>query len=403
MKKRIIIIASIICLSLTGCSNRTDSQNTPETTMDSNISTEEIKKAEQYDIKETITDHVTVNAKMVIPNRSYAAYSTKLKSFDAEKTAEMFWPGSSKDEMQINDLDGGGTVITCQDGEVGLEGGSMIYQKSNDISYLSNLASYGEEKKLCKEKNLSFMKEEAIKNVDAFLSNLELGADPGEREVSALSKEDMMSIQNVMKKDADYKAFFESGKFQERSFDTDDEFYRIQYSFIKDGLQVFGSADPTVQMSGGVDQPLLAFPMCADFIVSSSGISEATLQGMVDPADAKTGNQDIIRFDGIKKALINKFGEVIMSDDYNLSKYGWNIFQKESLALLKMWNYYLSGAVNLRLTVMQILIMHFVLMHIPGKKYHEKSVCSRNETGGKYWMDYQYSGDMFFHLFRFME
>jgi len=144
-------------------------------------------------------------------------------------------------------------------------------------------------------------------------------------------------------------------QFQERSFDTDDEFYRIQYSFIKDGLQVFGSADPTVQMSGGVDQPLLAFPMCADFIVSSSGISEATLQGMVDPADAKTGNQDIIRFDGIKKALINKFGEVIMSDDYNLSKIWLEYFPKrvigstEDVELLPVWccKFEINGDANI--------------------------------------------------------
>ncbi|MEI3195507.1 MAG: hypothetical protein V8S54_06330 [Lachnospiraceae bacterium] len=88
--------------------------------------------------------------------------------------------------------------------------------------------------------------EEAISNIEAFLSSLELGTSLGEREALALSKEDMLSIQNAMKSDEDYKSFYESGKFQEQIFDADDEMYYIKYSFSLDGVPVFGEGDPTV-------------------------------------------------------------------------------------------------------------------------------------------------------------
>ena len=96
-----------------------------------------------------------------------------------------------------------------------------------------------------------------------------------------------------------------------------------QYSL--DGVPVFGEGDPTVQMSGGVEQPLLADPMGATFLFSNLGICEIRLTGMVNQLNIEAENQEIIRFDGIKKALVKKFGDVILSDNYNLSVRIWNV------------------------------------------------------------------------------
>ncbi len=231
----------------------------------------------------------------------------------------------------------------------------MKYDKNDEIKYLSSLASYAEENALLEKKNLSFMKEEeAISNIEAFLSSLELGTSLGERETFALSKEDMLSIQNAMKSDEDYKSFYESGKFQEQIFDADDEMYYIKYSFSLDGVPVFGEGDPTVQMSGGVEQPLLADPMGATFLFSNLGICEIRLTGMVNQLNIEAENQEIIRFDGIKKALVKKFGDVILSDNYNLSNMWLEYFPKrkedsfDKVELIPVWccKFDINGDIN---------------------------------------------------------
>lgn len=359
MKEYRYLIASIICLgtvSMVGCSKNVNSiEEKSEMTMDDEINIEENSITDQGDIQETITENLTVNTKIEIPGKSFATYNTEYKNFDNEKIVELLWPESSEEEIQINEYDGGASEITFQDETVALGAGVMKYDKNDEIKYLSSLASYAEENALLEKKNLSFMKEEeAISNIEAFLSSLELGTSLGERETFALSKEDMLSIQNAMKSDEDYKSFYESGKFQEQIFDADDEMYYIKYSFSLDGVPVFGEGDPTVQMSGGVEQPLLADPMGATFLFSNSGICEIRLTGMVNQLNIEAENQEIIRFDGIKKALVKKFGDVILSDNYNLSNMWLEYFPKrkedsfDKVELIPVWccKFDINGDIN---------------------------------------------------------
>ena len=359
MKEYRYLIASIICLgtvSMVGCSKNVNSiEEKSEMTMDDERNIEENSITKQGDIQETITENLTVNTKIEIPGKSFATYNTEYKNFDNEKIVELLWPESSEEEIQINEYDGGASEITFQDETVALGAGVMKYDKNDEIKYLSSLASYAEENTLLEKKNLSFMKEEeAISNIEAFLSSLELGTSLGERETFALSKEDMLSIQNAMKSDEDYKSFYESGKFQEQIFDADDEMYYIKYSFSLDGVPVFGEGDPTVQMSGGVEQPLLADPMGATFLFSNSGICEIRLTGMVNQLNVETENQEIIRFDGIKKALVKKFGDVILSDNYNLSNMWLEYFPKrkedsfDKVELIPVWccKFDINGDIN---------------------------------------------------------
>ena len=359
MKEYRYLIASIICLgtvSMVGCSKNVNSiEEKSEMTMDDERNIEENSITKQGNIQETITENLTVNTKIEIPGKSFATYNTEYKNFDNEKIVEFLWPESSEEEIQINEYDGGASEITFQDETVALGAGVMKYDKNDEIKYLSSLASYAEENALLEKKNLSFMKEEeAISNIEAFLSSLELGTSLGERETFALSKEDMLSIQNAMKSDEDYKSFYESGKFQEQIFDADDEMYYIKYSFSLDGVPVFGEGDPTVQMSGGVEQPLLADPMGATFLFSNSGICEIRLTGMVNQLNIEAENQEIIRFDGIKKALVKKFGDVILSDTYNLSNMWLEYFPKrkedsfDKVELIPVWccKFDINGDIN---------------------------------------------------------
>ena len=343
MKKRVCFITVLLCLSMAGCSANEKKENMSETT-DKKISIEESNETGQVDIKGTITEHVTANTKMKIPEKTFSTYSTELKNFDKEKIASLFWPESSKEEIYIEEYEDKSSAMTFGGETVALGTGSMLYYKSDSIRYLSNLASYGEEKNLLEEKDLAFMTaEQAVQNAEAFLSEMDLGVDFGETKVFALTKEDMSGIQDMMKADEHLGGFYESGKFQERTFNTEDEFYFIKYTFSLDGLPILGAEDPDIQMTGGMERGTLAHNMETTVLFSNSGICEINLKGILSKLEKQSENKEVIQFDGIEKALVKKFGDVILSQEYNLSKIWLEYFPKikedsfEEVELIPVW------------------------------------------------------------------
>lgn len=343
MKNRVCFITFLLCLSMVGCSANENKENMSETT-DKKISIEESDETGQVDIKGTITEHVTADTKMKIPEKTFATYSTELKKFDKEKIASLFWPESSKEEIYLEEYEDKSSAMTFQDETVALSPGAVMYHKSDSIKYLSDIAFYGEEVNILQEKDLAFMTaEQAVQNVEAFLSELDLGVDFGEKKVFALTKEDLSGIQDMMKADEHFESFYESGNFQERTFNTEDEFYFIKYTFSFDGLPILGAEDPTVRMTGGMERGILAQNMEATVLFSNSGICEMSLMGIVDQLEKQSENKEVIQFDGIEKALVKKFGDVILSQEYNLSKIWLEYFPKikedsfEEVELIPVW------------------------------------------------------------------
>lgn len=326
MKKLpVYLIISLICLTITGCGT---SDARPEIETENNVA---IKKNTQTEdcIEDIISDHVTVNAKMTVPDTSFVIYETKLKEFNIEEVSALLWSEDEKEDLQIQEYDLGTSEVTLQDERLVLGMGSMMYTKNDNIKYLLQLASYAEENNILQTKNLSFIsKEDAEKNVETFLSGLKLGGSIGEKEIYALSKEDLSDIQSTMKTDEHYIGFYDSGKYQECVFGANDEFYYMKYAFELDGLPILGESDPTIQMLGGVDQSLLAYPMEAIVLFSNSGICEIRLSGALESLESDENYKEIITYDGIKNALNKKFGDVILSDDYNLSKIWLEYFPK---------------------------------------------------------------------------
>lgn len=320
MKGYRYFIASIICLCMLGmggCSEE-GSKTEEKFPMAVDAGKEEGSRREQGDIQETVTENVTVNARMEIPEKTFAIYDTEYKAFDRQKLMDLLCPQSSKEEIKSRE---GADIseITLGEENLVVEAGFMSYYKNNKVKSLSDLASYGEEKNLLEKKDLAFMtREEAIHKAEVFLSSLELGGDLGEGKLFSLSKENMLSMQSSMKNDEDYKELYELGKFKEQAIDAEDEMYYIKYSFALEGLPILGEGDPEVQISGGEDRFLLAIPMKAELFISNSGICQVRIDGAVDRLQAEDKNQEIMGFEGIRKALVKKFGDVILSDSYNL-------------------------------------------------------------------------------------
>ena len=340
------ISALLLCLGMvcTGCSANGKEEKVQKELTNHVIDSEKNIETGQSDIQETIMEHLTVNAKIEIPEAPLTSYTTEIKKFDAGKVAELLWPESRKEELIIEEYDAGATEVTFQDERVALGPGTMMYDKNSDITYISGLVAFAEESNLLEEKELGFMTvEQAAQNVETFLEKLELGGELGEKQVFALSKEKLSSIQEMMKKDENYKYFYESGKYQERTWDSDDEIYYLKYKFSMDGVPIFGVDSPTVQMSGGMDRPLLAQPIECDILVSNAGICEVKLMGMLNQMEKEEEKQELIQYDGIKEALIKKFGDVILSDDYNLSGVWLEYFPKmkedsfEEVEVIPVW------------------------------------------------------------------
>lgn len=324
-KLPVYLIISLTCLSITGCGTsdaRTEIATENNAAINQNTQTEEC-------IEDIISDHVTVNTKMTVPDTSFVIYETKLKEFNIEEVSALLWSEDEKEDLQIQEYDLGTSEVTLQGEKLVLGMGSMMYTKNDDIKYLLQLAAYAEENNILQTKNLSFMsKEDAEKNTETFLLELKLGGSIGEKEIYALSKEDLSDIQSIMKTDENYVGFYDSGKYQECVFGINDEFYYIKYAFELDGLPILGESDPTIQMSGGVEQSLLAYPMEAIVLFSNSGICEIRLSGALESLESDENYKEIIAYDGIKNALNKKFGDVILSDDYNLSKLWLEYFPK---------------------------------------------------------------------------
>lgn len=328
MKRKEYFSVLLLCMVLTGCSANGEqiiaetiaTAETGNLKEGTNADLEGSSTTGQADIKETIMEHVTADAKMEIPRKTYAAYSAEFKTFDREKVAEFLWPESSKEEIQTNEYDGGVIEIAFGDESIGFEDGTMRYIKNSDVTYLSNIASYGAEAGLLEEKDLAFMPgEQAMQEVEAFFAELDLGVDLGEKKILALTEKDMSDIQDKMKNEEHYKSFYESGRFQERAFDTGDEMYYMKFTFSLDGLPVLGSEDPEVEMIGGVDSALIAFPAEAMVLYSDSGICRVDMSGVPGKLREESEKQEIIGFDKIREGIIKKFGDVILTEDYNLS------------------------------------------------------------------------------------
>lgn len=197
----------------------------------------------------------------------------------------------------------------------------MIYRSNDDIDNIDTLCLYAKEKSIVSEKDLEFATiEKATREVEEFISKFDIGCELGEPNIIALNGKDLKKVQEKIMKDNDYNcehSVLSTKKLGNSYFDSNSEIYYFEYSFVINHIQVFGYDDPTVQYSG--DNPLLARNMRAIIMISNSGIEKFSLEGVLDNLAKNSGKAEIIGYDGIKKALEKKFGDVILTDKYKVT------------------------------------------------------------------------------------
>ena len=95
------------------------------------------------------------------------------------------------------------------------------------------------------------------------------------------------------------------------------EVYYFEYPFVLNQIRVFGNDEPPIRLSG--DEPLPAQAMNLTAIVSKSGIEELMVSGVLDKLSSASGKAEIMGYDGIKRALEKKFGDVILKETYKVT------------------------------------------------------------------------------------
>lgn len=289
-------------------------------------------------INEKLDDNLSVEAEFQMPEEELFTWSSKLKQFDYDKIQSIFWPDAPSKEITTDEFG----MRHYKKASLGVDKGSLIYTADDEINYIDTLCYYAKEKNIIPEKNLQFeTRDEAAGEAETLLSKLDIGCELGEPYIIALNSGDLRKVQKEIMNDTDYKDVLNAKNLGNNDFENDIELYHLEYSFVIDHMPVFGYDDPTVQYTG--DRPLLAQNMRAVVILSKSGIQRVDLQGVLDVLTKNLDKADIIDYEGIKKALDKKFGDVILPDKYKVIRIWMEYFPLiesgsfEQVSVIPVW------------------------------------------------------------------
>ena len=323
---KMFIAVMLLCPVAMGCSLREDTKaETRESTDHTSSVSEDViypgSESGEININEYLEDGLYVRASMNVPSDTrFLSYNTKLKEFDVRETAQIFWPDVDISEIQVETYDEDVTMLGHKNEELDLSNGSLRYIRDSRANYIDTLLKYGEENKLVNTENLAFMtRQEMEDTAEEYLQQFGLGAELIIEKIYGADKKGLADIQDVMKSDVHYSSFFESEKLSEMTFDDEDAAYRVVCSFQLNTLPIFGRDDLEIQASGGIDRGLLAHPMELSLLYSSKGIHFVDMRGVLGELNESDGH-DIIQYEGIKKSLIKKFGDVILTEQHTVEK-----------------------------------------------------------------------------------
>ncbi len=193
----------------------------------------------------------------------------------------------------------------------------MIYRANKDINYIETLCSYAKDENIISEKNLKFATaEQAAGEVEKLVSKLGISCELGKPSVTALNSRDLSEVQKKIMED-DIGDILRAKKTGNKKFDSSMEVYYFEYPFVLNQIRVFGNDEPPIRLSG--DEPLPAQAMNLTAIVSKSGIEELMVSGVLDKLSSASGKAEIMGYDGIKRALEKKFGDVILKETYKVT------------------------------------------------------------------------------------
>lgn len=320
MKKMLetVISTAILLVLLGGCAHTSQSEEQSQQANQSSIDYDNIAtdtqvvqaqdetNAEVGDAQETtvfidekLNENLFISAELKMPENNIYEYAAQLKRFDYDKVQEEIGQNAEG-------------ALAVDDGSDEFTGGSLTYQRNEMANHLDTYCSYAEEMGLAGDRDLSFMsKEDAVARMQSFMGMLGVGGELEALNVAAMNQADFENVKKAIMEDSDYQ-FLTAKGYGSDTFEEGMEVYRIIFRMNVNGIPVYRN-DPNLRQTS---ERVLAYPVAITALLSNNGIETITMMGMFEPYEEQQKEVAIIGEDGIKEAIMNKFGDVVLTSEF---------------------------------------------------------------------------------------
>jgi hypothetical protein len=328
-RKFLLLMCTVFLLGTAAChSTETASQEDSTTTTNSSLSSTTTSSSNDESqiqhVKKELDTNLLVDADVILPAKNaYSTYTMVNQSFTSEELSQLFL--NPEDKVQILPNTNGTDALNMEssNGSTIVANGAGIYYKKSDrdstIDTILNEYYTKHKNDISENKDLSFLdRADAIKQGADFLRSLHLSCEPAdEPTVVALTADELSAFQSELLKDDNYRNFPKTEVIE--NWTEQDDVYQLRFTFEKDGIPVYGSAqEPNIVMH--YDDPYSPLGMYARMTITSEGISYLNVMSAYSLSGQPSDPQTIISVDDALNALKKSYSDVILSKPHTVKK-----------------------------------------------------------------------------------
>ena len=255
-------------------------------------------------IDEKLDENLFISAELKMPENNLYEYDTQLKRFDYDSVQEAILTISTEQNAEGN--------LAVDDGSDKFTGGSLTYQRNDMANRLDTYCSYAGEMGLADDRDLPFMsRADAVARIQNMVGMFDVGGELEALDVVAMDSVDFENVKKAIMEDSDYQ-FLSAKGYGSDTFEEDMEVYRIIFRMNVNEIPVYRN-EPNLRQTS---ERFLAYPATVTVLLSNHGIEMISMMGMVEPYEEHQKETAIIGEDGIKEAIMKKFGDVILSSEF---------------------------------------------------------------------------------------
>lgn len=255
-------------------------------------------------IDEKLDENLFISAELKMPENNLYEYAAQLKSFDYDSVQEAILTISTGQNAEGN--------LVVDDGSDEFTGGSLTWQRNDMATHLDTYCSYAGEMGLADDRDLPFMsRADAVARIQNMVGMFDVGGELEALDVVAMDSVDFENVKKAIMEDSDYQ-FLSAKGYGSDTFEEDMEVYRIIFRMNVNGIPVYRN-EPNLRQTS---ERFLAYPAVVTVLLSNNGIEMISMMGMFEPYEEHQKKTAIIGEDGIKEAIMKKFGDVILSSEF---------------------------------------------------------------------------------------
>lgn len=250
-------------------------------------------------IDEKLDENLFISAELKMPENNLYEYATQLKRFDYDKVQEAIGQNAEGN-------------LAVDDGNDEFTGGSLTYQRNDMSDHLDTYCSYAGEMGLADDRDLPFMsRADAVARIQNMVGKFDMGGELEALDVVAMDSVDFENVKKAIMEDSDYQ-FLSAKGYGSDTFEQDMEVYRIVFRMNVNGIPVYRN-EPNLRQTS---ERFLTYPAAVTVLLSNNGIEMISMMGMFEPYEEHRKEAAVIDEDGIKEAIMKKFGDVILKSEF---------------------------------------------------------------------------------------